>query len=92
MGSAGKENPVPSLTIKQIDDRLLRRLREQARKRNLSLNAYVRELLARSVGLEPGVETFTDLSDLAGCWSEEEAQEFRINTEPFNKIDEDLWR
>jgi hypothetical protein len=81
-----------NLTIKQIDERVLDRLRAQARKRNLSLNAYLKDVLARLIGLQPGVKTYTDLSDLAGCWSEEEAEEFGRNTEQFTRIDEELWK
>lgn len=81
-----------SLTIKKIDDLLLERLRELSRKRGQSLNALVRDLLARSVGLEPGVETYADLSDLAGSWTEADEREFLANTRPFREVDEELWR
>ena len=81
-----------SLTIKKIDEVLLDRLREQARQRGQSLNRFVRELLARSVGLAPGVEAYRDLSSLAGSWSEEDEQEFLENTRPLREIDETLWR
>ncbi len=81
-----------SLTIKQLERALLDRLRDQAKKRNLSLNAYVRQLLARCVGLEPGMETFTDLSELPGSWNAEDEEEFLEHTRPFREIDEELWR
>ena len=81
-----------SLTIKNIGERVLERLRAQARKRRLSLNAYLRLLLAHSVGLEPRLEKFNDLSDLAGTWSEQELKEFEANTSTFREIDESLWR
>jgi len=29
---------------------------------------------------------------LASAWTTEEALEFERNTEPFNRIDEDLWK
>ena len=80
-----------NLTIKQIEERVLKRLRAQARKRELSVNAYVKEILSKVVGLDPGMTTYTDLSDLAGSWSAEEAEEFRRNTELFSQIDEELW-
>jgi plasmid stability protein len=83
---------VPSLTIKKIEDTLLERLREQAQRRNTSLNSFVRELLARAVGYEQGMQAHTDLSQLAGCWSEEDENEFRDRTRPFDEIDPALWR
>ncbi len=81
-----------SLTIKKIEDRVLDRLREQARQRKLSLNAYIRQLLTRSAGLEPGMQAFSDLTPLAGSWTAEEEAEFLEHTRSFRQIDEDLWR
>jgi len=73
---------VPSLTVKKIEDTLLERLREQARRRNVSLNSFVRDLLARAVGYEQGMQAHTDLSNLAGSWSEEDEREFQDHTRP----------
>ena len=81
-----------SLTIKNLGERVLERLRAQARKKRISLNAYVRALLAHSVGLEPRLEKFTELSDLAGTWSEQDSKEFEANTERLREVDESMWR
>jgi plasmid stability protein len=81
-----------NLTIKKLDDRILERLRAQAKKLGMSLNSYLRKTLAETVGLQPGVRTFDDLSDLAGSWTEEEAREFHENTMVFEEIDENLWK
>jgi hypothetical protein len=81
-----------NLTLKKLDPALLARLKEQARKQNQSLNSFVRQLLTRCVGLEPGLVTHTDLSYLAGSWTREDEQEFLDHTRPFREIDEDLWR
>jgi hypothetical protein len=81
-----------SLTLKQLDPALLERLKELARKQNLSLNAFLRQLLARFAGLEPGMETHTDLNELAGSWTAKDEQEFLDRTRPFREIDEELWR
>jgi plasmid stability protein len=80
-----------SLTVKQIDDRLLDLLRDQAKRRSQSLNTFVRELLARAVGFVPGVRTYDDLSDLAGSWTDDDVRELEDNTRPFREIDESLW-
>ena len=80
-----------SLTVKQIDERLLDLLREQARRRSQSLNAFVRDVLARAVGFGSGVQTFTDLSDLAGSWTDDDVRELEDNTRPLREIDESLW-
>ena len=81
-----------SLTVKQLSDQLLERLRSQAKKRRLSLNAFVKDVLAESVGLAPGLREHRELSDLAGSWTEAEARELERNTRPFREIDEELWR
>lgn len=81
-----------SLTIKGLDPVLLERLRQQARRKNLSLNAYVIQLLSRWLGVERGVETFTDLNHLAGAWTQEDERAFLENTRPLREIDEDVWR
>jgi plasmid stability protein len=83
---------MPSLTIKQLDQRLLERLREQASRRDLSLNAFVRQILARAVGYDTGAQVHSDLSDLAGTWSDRDEQEFLESIRPLREIDESLWR
>ena len=82
---------MPSFTIKQLDDRVLERLRRRAREQGKSLSALIRELLRRSVGLEPGAPSYSDLSDLAGSWSKEELEEFQRNVQLFERIDPELW-
>lgn len=81
-----------SLTINGLEDRVLERLREQARQRNLSLDALVRQILARSVGLEPEPPAYSDLNHLAGSWTAKDAAEFLESTRPFREIDEGHWR
>jgi hypothetical protein len=81
-----------NITIKKIDPRVLKRLAEQAKKRRLSLNAYLKEQLAGLVALKPGAKTYSDLSHLAGTWTLEEEKEFLTGIQPLSEIDEDLWK
>ena len=83
---------MPSITIKNVEEHVLRRLREQAKKKNLSLNLFLRNLIAKTVGLEPCVRRFTDVSHLAGTWTEGDLKEFQKNTRSFREIDPELWR
>jgi len=87
----GKLLSMANITVKQMSPQLLERLRSQARKRKISLNLLVKEILAQGVGLSEGARVFNDLSDLAGSWTEEEAREFEKNTRPFREIDAELW-
>jgi hypothetical protein len=81
-----------NLTIKKIDRRILERLSLQAKKRGRSLNAYVKDALARVAGLEPGLKTYTDLSHLAGTWTPEEENEFLASIQPLSAIDAEMWK
>lgn len=80
-----------SFTIKQLDDRVLERLRSLAREQGKSLSALIREILRGAVGLEPGPRVHSDLADLAGSWSQEEWEEFQRNVQVFERIDRELW-
>ena len=80
-----------SLTLKGLEPALLERLKQQAGRRGLSLNAFARQLLARSVGLGDPMTAYDDLDHLAGSWSAAQLAEFRENTRPFGEIDPELW-
>lgn len=80
-----------SFTIKQLDERVLGRLRAQAKRQGVSLTAYVKGLLACAAGLRPGQEVHDDLSELAGIWSGDEAKDFEEHVRAFSKIDAELW-
>jgi hypothetical protein len=57
------------------------------------VNATVILLLRRALGLTHGAETFDNgLGRLAGTWSANELKAFERATEPFEAIDENLWR
>lgn len=50
--------------------------------------------IGASQGIVQGksLSVYRDLRELAETWSSEEAEEFRKATEPFSRVDEDLWR
>lgn len=86
-------------TVRGIDNVLARRLREEARRRGLSVNRTMLLLLKQATGLagpsEPptsGADRFTDLDHLAGTWTEQAADEFDRAVEDFSRVDEDLWK
>lgn len=86
-------------TVRGIDNNLARRLREEARRRGLSVNRTILLLLRQATGLaapfEPPTseaERFTDLDHLAGTWSEQDADEFDRAVEDFSRVEEDLWK
>ena len=44
-----------------------------------------------SLHLGDGSGRKRDLSDLAGTWSDEEAEEFEANMRVFEQIDDEMW-
>ncbi len=85
-------------TVRGIDAALARRLREEARRRGLSLNRTLILLLRQATGLarpsEPspsGPNRFTDLDHLAGTWSEQDAETFDRVVEGLRRIDKEMW-
>ena len=83
---------MPNLTIRSIDRRILERLAQQAKERGESLNAYVKDALARIAGFDPGSTIHTELNHLAGTWTPEDEREFLASIEPLDRIDEDRWK
>ena len=83
------------LTIRFGSD-LSRQLQSLAKSEGLSLNQAVLRLLRRGAGL--GEERARrdrvgqSLDALAGTWTEEEERELLGALEPFESIDEALWR
>jgi plasmid stability protein len=83
------------LTIRGFDKELERRLRDEARRRGLSLNRAALALLRRGAGLEerPASNAVgSALDHLVGTWTEAESREFATATAVFERVDEDFWR
>lgn len=66
-------------------------LDRERKRRGVSLNQTIKDLLGRALGLEP--EPFDNgLGDLAGSWSEDELRRFERDTAFLGEIDDELWR
>lgn len=83
-----------SVTIRGIDDITAKRLKDLAKKEGLSINALILKILRQALGVEKKKKAiiYTDLDELAGTWTEEEYQAFLKNIEPFEQIDEEMWK
>ena len=84
-----------SITIKNLDENIFVRLRFEAKKQGLDLNAYVLSLIRKSLGIDRFKGKMTDknnLSQLAGTWTQSDYDQFIRNTHSFNEIDEQLWQ
>ena len=85
-----------TLSIRGLDEKTARILKDRARRSGKSVNSQVVELIRKGLGLAPvaatGRAVHTDLDHLAGTWSEKDAKEFAKCTEAFEAVDEELWR
>jgi plasmid stability protein len=77
-------------TVRDVPERLDRRLREVASEHGTSLNKAVVAALSKGVGMEPQLPVHHDLDDLAGTWVHDEA--FDKAMEEMDRVDEELWR
>jgi plasmid stability protein len=84
-----------TLSIRGLDDKTAKILKDYARRGGMSVNLQVVELIRKGLGLAAptaGVHAHTDLDHLAGTWSAKEAREFAQRTQAFETVDEELWR
>ena len=83
------------LTIKNVDDKIVRRLKSEADSMGMDLNTFILSIFKKELELDTRVEqdsVYNDLDYLAGTWSKEETEDFLKSIEPFNRIDEELWK
>lgn len=80
------------ITLRDVPQELDHRLRELARARNRSLNRTIIQVLMESLHLGDGKDRKRDVSDLAGTWSDEDAQEFEANMRVLEQVDDEIWK
>jgi hypothetical protein len=83
-----------TITIRGITTDMDREIKKRAREGHLSINEWLLRLLKQSVGLDkkPIFPEHDDLDNLAGEWSDKEAEEFMQRLECFERIDRDQWK
>ena len=84
-----------TLSIRGLDERTAKILKDHARRSGKSVNLKVVELIQKGLGIAaPGAggQAHTDLDHLAGTWDAKEAREFAQRTKAFEVVDEELWR
>lgn len=84
-----------ALSIRNLDQEALKRLKAQARKEGASVNSLVVRLIEAECGLKPSARRSVDHHDLdalSGTWSEADASAFEAATAAFEQIDDALWR
>ncbi len=82
------------LTLRGLDRRLQREIRELARRERISLNKAAVRLLEKGAGLRPAEKADrigSSLDHLIGTWSEDEADAFLESIQSCEQIDRELW-
>lgn len=83
-----------NVSIRGLDDKVLKRLKRQAQQDGSSLNGLVVRLLqgeSAATPRKPSVQRFDDLDALAGTWSAQQAHRFERDTAAFADVDPALW-
>ncbi len=83
-----------SMTIHKMDDRVLELIKTLAEEKGESINAAIKELLAKAVGLQSDGGTEARESGyrrFLNRWPHEEVAAFERATEDFANIDESDW-
>lgn len=83
-----------NISVRGVEDGSLRRLKQAARRRGISLNRLITDMLNSQTGGNAASRAVehADLDKLAGTWSARDESEFRRGTAGFEQVDEDLWR
>ncbi len=83
-----------SMTVHKIDDLLLEAIKTRAEENGESINAMIKELLAKAVGIEPcrgADEQPAGYRRFLGRWSAEEAAIFERATADLETVDPRDW-
>lgn len=78
------------ITVRNLPDDVSAALQREKRRRGVSLNQTVIDLLRQSLGVRSVRRN--GLSRLAGTWTEADHREFLASVQPFEEIDPELWR
>jgi len=79
------------ITLRKIPDKVERMLRLLSEKQKKSLNKTIISLLEKALGIDENSKKKRELSSFFNTWDKEDIDEFKKNTEVFNKIDKEIW-
>ncbi len=84
-----------NVSLRGISEEVKNELKTEARRRNQSVNALLLSFINKGIGRQEKRSyrtQYSDLDELAGTWTEEDAAEFEAAISSFNEIDESLWK
>lgn len=84
------------ITVRGIPPEIEKAIRNESKRKNISLNKTIVSLLKKAVGGRVKKSSkeivYHDLDHLSGAWSKEKAQQFERNLEDQRQIDKDVWK
>lgn len=82
-----------AITLRNVPPQIQRAIHDKARRKKISINKAVIELLQERVGIheEKPSNIHADLDSLAGRWSATEAKRFEKVIGSLRRIDPELW-
>ena len=83
-----------SIALDISDPHTIEQIHAEARRRGSDVNAVVADLLAnalQSVARDTPDTTHRTIADLAGTWSDQEADAFLAAVAGFNRVEEEMW-
>jgi DNA polymerase III delta subunit len=80
-----------AIVLENLDDASAIWIEQEAERRGLSVEQVALELIQQAIKAAQ-LKTYHDLDDLAGTWSDEEADEFLSVIADFERVDEKLWQ
>lgn len=83
-----------TINLQDIDESLAEQLQEEAKRRNMGLDAFVLHLIyygLTALHRHDRLVTYHDLDDLAGTWTVEDEDSFKTVIADFETVDESLW-
>ncbi|MBT3276230.1 MAG: hypothetical protein HN368_23990 [Spirochaetales bacterium] len=81
-----------SITIHNLDAELDQKLTDEARRRKKSKNQFIKDLLAKDMGLRVEGKYSDDYQDFCGLWKREEMDEFNRTQEDNTRVDTQDWQ
>ena len=82
-----------AVSLRGINDEIKQRLKSEAAKAGISVNALILDYIQRGIGLKTDRRTvYRELDRLAGTWDENDVKEFLASISEFSNIDKELWQ
>ncbi len=81
-----------TINIRNINDSIYEKLKQEAKKNELSINKFLLQMLDKFFDKEKNEVEYHDLDDFFGTWTEEEYKLVKEGAAQARNIDEELWK